>query len=48
MLEHANSEESEGYITIHSDTYSFAMTMWELVMCDDPYEEMNVVQEVGK
>ena len=46
VLADPNSDESEGHITHLSDVYSFAIVMWELVMCDDPFEDMNVVQEV--
>jgi hypothetical protein len=46
VLEHPNSRENEGYITTAADVYSYAMVMWELVLCDDPYEEMNTAQEV--
>ncbi|XP_052761083.1 fibroblast growth factor receptor-like [Mya arenaria] len=46
VLEHPNSNEADGYISTAADVYSYAITMWELVMGDDPYEEMHVVQEV--
>ncbi|XP_060605046.1 inactive tyrosine-protein kinase 7-like [Ruditapes philippinarum] len=46
VLEHPNSQENEGYITTAADVYSYAVVMWELVLCDDPYEEMNTAQEV--
>lgn len=47
VLEHPNSVESEGYITTAADVYSYAVVMWELVMCEEPYEDMNTAQEVG-
>lgn len=29
-----------------ADVYSFGIIMWEIVMCDDPYMDMNTAQEV--
>ncbi|KAH3824632.1 RAF proto-oncogene serine/threonine-protein kinase-like [Dreissena polymorpha] len=46
VLEHPNSTEEDGYISTASDVYSYAILAWELVVCEDPYEEMHVVQEV--
>lgn len=46
VLEHPNAQEGEGYITTATDVYSYAVVMWELVMCEDPFEDMNTAQEV--
>lgn len=46
VLEHPNSKERDGFITTASDVYSYAIVMWELVFCDDPYEDINTAQEV--
>lgn len=46
VLKHPNSNEKDGFITTASDVFSFAVVMWELVLCEDPYEDMNTAQEV--
>lgn len=32
-------------ITPACDVYSFAMTMWEIPMCEDPFEEISTETE---
>lgn len=47
VLQNPNSLESDESITSKAcDVYSFSIVMWELVMCDDPFEEMSTLQEV--
>lgn len=46
VLQYPNSLESEENITKACDVYSFGIVMWELVMCEDPFEEMSTLQEV--
>lgn len=47
ILKNPNSEESDGFISLKSDTYSFGVCMWEVVTCEDPFDEVNTEQEVG-
>ena len=48
VLQNPNSLECDEDVTSKAcDVYSFSIVMWELVMCDDPFEEMSTLQEVG-
>lgn len=51
LLAHPRAREGPGkdgssIITTSCDVYSFAMVMWELPMCEDPFEEINTEAEV--
>jgi len=47
ILNNPASEESDGFISLSSDVYSFGVVMWEIIMCDDPFDDINTVQEVN-
>ncbi|KAK3581369.1 hypothetical protein CHS0354_016213 [Potamilus streckersoni] len=46
VFEHPNSNESDGFITKAADVYSFGIVMWEIVMCEDPFDEIGTTKEV--
>ncbi|KAL3861611.1 hypothetical protein ACJMK2_007636 [Sinanodonta woodiana] len=46
VFAHPNSNESDGFITKAADVYSFGIVMWEIVMCEDPFDEIGSTKEV--
>lgn len=46
ILNNPSSVEADGFISVKSDVYSFGMVMWELVMCEDPFDDIHTLQEV--
>lgn len=46
VLDNPRAMEVEEVFSTSADVYSFGVVMWELVMCDDPFEDINTEQEV--
>ncbi|XP_071147665.1 uncharacterized protein [Mytilus edulis] len=46
VLNHPSSDEKDKFISLKSDSYSFGVCMWEVVMCEDPFDDVQTEQEV--